>query len=259
MTYDESPHAHIRTEFAFDIEQLAIRAYAPSAYLRWIGLNVPRKFLERVFLETYGFDLHQVLGRFHPAEKSYRNAVRAFIPIFAEAEVVLHRHQFVSSANDETFRLFAERTAHTNYRQWWKATYKGPGLGAHVLAALIYVLPKIGAAADLAIKIPTPQTYEWYLQSVNHTVDEYQGDLSPASTAQEPLLDNLNLDTGKTVKFGAYPRIDKTYSRLLERLTSRPGTPVTTGLQHDILNFYVAYNSASPAVGNKSKELRRRD
>src|ERR1700761_9241704 len=32
VTYDESPHAHIRTEFAFDINQLSKRRLAPSGY-----------------------------------------------------------------------------------------------------------------------------------------------------------------------------------------------------------------------------------
>ena len=47
VTYDESPHGHIRTEFAFDIGELADGTFAPPEYLRFIGLKVPRKFLER--------------------------------------------------------------------------------------------------------------------------------------------------------------------------------------------------------------------
>ena len=66
VTYDESPHGHIRTEFAFDIGELSDGTFAPPDYLRFIGLKVPRKFLERAFRSTYGFDIHEVLGRAHP-------------------------------------------------------------------------------------------------------------------------------------------------------------------------------------------------
>src|SRR5579872_2641281 len=67
VTYGESPHGHIRTEFAFDIDELSARALAPRSYQKFIGFNVPRKFLEKAFAETYGFDIHEILGRAHPA------------------------------------------------------------------------------------------------------------------------------------------------------------------------------------------------
>src|SRR5579864_2326197 len=67
VTYDESPHGHIRTEFAFDVEEIANGAFAPPAYLESIGFEVPRKFLEEAFVNTYGFDIHEILGRAHPA------------------------------------------------------------------------------------------------------------------------------------------------------------------------------------------------
>jgi hypothetical protein len=154
VTYDQSPHGHIRTEFAFDVEEVANQAFAPPAYLRSIGFNVPRKFLEQAFINTYGFDIHEVLGRARPALRSYQTSVRSFIPAFAEAEVVLHRHQFPPHPDDEAYRIFAERVARTSYERRWKRTYRGPGFKAHLLAILVLIIPKIGSASDLAIKIP---------------------------------------------------------------------------------------------------------
>ena len=95
VTYGESPHGHIRTEFAFDVEELTNAEFAPPAYLSFIGFQVPSRFLEQAFVNTYGFDIHEILGRAHPALRSYRTSVRSFIPAFAEAEVVLHRHHFL--------------------------------------------------------------------------------------------------------------------------------------------------------------------
>ena len=240
VTYDESPHGHIRTEFAFDIGELADTAFAPPPYLRFIGFKVPRKFLEQAFIATYGFDIHEVLGRTHPTLRSYRSSVRSFIPAFAEAEVVLHRHQFPAHPDNETYRIFAERVARTNYERKWKHTYRGPGIKAHLLAFLVLIIPKIGAASDLAIKIPNPQTQEWYLRSVNHTVDVFQDILHRlGDEGSTPVkLANIDLDTGDRVKLGDYALADQTFVRLLKRLTSKPERAVPEAVRTNIIEYF---------------------
>ena len=252
VTYDQSPHGHIRTEFAFDVEELANQAFAPPAYLRSIGFNVPRKFLEQAFINTYGFDIHEVLGRAHPALRSYQTSVRSFIPAFAEAEVVLHRHQFPPHPDDEAYRIFAERVARTSYERAWKHTYRGPGFKAHLLAILVFIVPKIGSASDLAIKIPNADTEEWYLRSVNHTVDAFRGVLHKlAADANAPLtLANMDLDTGDRVKRGDYPLADQTYARLLERLTSRPDRVIPVGIKRNLIDYY-ADSATTPDPGQR--------
>jgi hypothetical protein len=249
VTYDQSPHGHIRTEFAFDVEELSAEAFAPPAYLRFIGLEVPRKFLERAFLDTYGFDIHEILGKARPALRSYRTSVRSFIPAFANAEVVLHKHQFPPHPDDEAYRIFAERVARTNYERRWKHTYKGPGFGAHLLAILVFVVPKIGAASDLAIKIPTHDTQERYLESVNQTVDTFRAMLHQAMTysGASLALANVDLDTGDRVKRGSYPLTDKTYAHLLARLISKRDRILPRDLRENILEYY----SDPPPVGDK--------
>src|ERR1700691_557083 len=175
VTYGESPHGHIRTEFAFDIDGLTDAAFAPPAYLRFVGFQVPRKFLEQAFVDTYGLDVHEVLGRAHPALRSYRTSARSFIPAFAQAEVVLHGRQFPPHPNDEAYRIFAERVSRTNYERKWKHTDRGPGFKAHLLAILVFVIPKIGSASGLGIKFPSAYHQGWYLPSIDHTVDSFRG------------------------------------------------------------------------------------
>jgi hypothetical protein len=247
VTYDESPHGHIRTEFAFDVDEMADAAFAPPAYLKFIGLEVPRQFLERAFESTYGFDIHELLGRAHPALRSYRRAVRSFIPAFGDAEVVLHRHQFPPHPNDEAYRVFAERVGRTNYERHWAHAFKGPGFKAHLLAVLVFIVPKIGAASDLAIKIPTADTEERYLQSVNRTVDEFHEQLERLrANSDEPIkLANVDLDTGYPMKRGDYPLTDQTYAHLLERLTSKPERVIPAALKQNIMGFYAGIATTS--------------
>jgi len=240
VTYGESPHGHIRTEFAFDVEELRNLEFAPTAYLQAVGFRVPRRFLERAFAATYDIDVHGVLGEHRAALRSYRTSVRSFIPAFAQAEVVLHRNQFPPQPDSDAYRIFSQRVARTNYERRWKHTYRGPGFKAHLLAIVVFLVPKIGAASDVAIKIPTPETQEMYLRSVNHTVDRFNEILlNMLQDANDPIsLPNLDLDTGKPSTFGDYPLADNTYAKFIERIIAKPRRTISKELKQHILEYY---------------------
>jgi hypothetical protein len=256
VTYDESPHGHIRTEFAFDIAELSDGDFPSGAYLRFIGFKVPGTFLEEAFLKTYGFDIHEVVGRARPALHSYRTSVRSFIPAFAEAEVVLHRNQFPPHTDSEADRIFREHLARTIYERKWKSTKKGPGIKAHLLAILVFIIPKIGAASDLAIKIPNPQTYEMYQRSVNHTVDIFREILGKlGDNGNGAKLVNIDLDTGDHVKRGEYPRTDATYARLLKRLTSTPDRVIPADTKRNIMTYYATAAGTDKPNHKREKQL----
>lgn len=261
VTYGESPHGHIRTEFAFDIDELTNALFAPPNYQERVGFKVPRRFLERAFVATYGFDIHEVLGESRPALRSYRTSVRRFIPAFAEAEVVLHRNQFPPHPDDEAYRIFAERVARTNYERHWKHPYKGPGIKAHLLAVLVFLVPKIGGAADLAIKIPNAETQEWYLRSVNHTVDAFRETLNKARDEVDPplALANVDLDTGRLAKLGDYALADHTYEELLKKITSYPNRAIPEDLKRHVLDYYAVAGDGpgSEPVGAELAKLKK--
>jgi hypothetical protein len=183
--------------------------------------------------------------------------VRTFIPLFAEAEVVLHRHHFPPHPNDEAFREFKERVARTNYDRRWKHTYRGPGFKAHLVAVFIFIVPKIGAASDLAIRIPTPETEEKYLRSVNHTVDVFHETLQKlqADGATPVALSNLDLDTGAGVKLGEYPLADQAYSSLLDRLTARPERIVPAGLKQNVLEYFAELGTVTDSQERLQEQL----
>jgi Zinc dependent phospholipase C len=251
VTYGESPHGHIRTEFAFDIYELTDAAFAPPAYLKFIGFKVPSRFLERAFASTYGFELHEVLGRAsRPALRSYRTSVRSFIPAFAEGEVVLHRHQFPAQPDDSEYHKFMDRVERTNYERRWKRAFRGPGFKAHLIAALIFIVPKVGGASDLAIKIPTQETELRYLRSVNRTVDVFRENLQRLAAPADPpsQLSNLDLDTGAGTKLGEYSLADQAYEQLLSRLTSQSQRLVPRSVKENLIEYYKRRNDDSTAL-----------
>jgi Dopey and related predicted leucine zipper transcription factors len=258
VTYDQSPHAHVRTEYGFDIEQLSKREFAPPAYMNSIGFRVPVRLLERAFRETYGIKAPEILGKARPALRSYRRSVRSFIPVFSKAETVLHRKQFPPDLDNDAYRIFHQRLATADYERHWSRAYRGPGFVAHVLAVVIKILPKVGPISLLAIKIPDRETEGWYVSSVNHTVDVYRNMLDElrADPNKQLALANRDLDTGDGVKPGAYPRTDETYARLLDRLTSTPARRLPLGIRQDVLDFYS--NPDAPINTRKDRDRWKR-
>ncbi len=240
ITYDESPHAHVRTEFAFDIDQLSKHRLAPGAYLRFIGLAVPYRLFAQAFEETYSLPLRNVLGRRRPSIRSYRSAVRSFLPSIAHAETVLHRNDFPPDVASESLQVFLDHIARADFQTEWNRYRRQPGIRTHLIAVLIVIVPKIGVLSDLAIKIPTQDTQGLYVKSMNRSIDAYAGLLRQFGAAPQltERLANLDLDTGERSQPGAYALTDKTYARLLHAVTVDPQRPVASGLKQDILDFY---------------------
>ncbi len=57
VTYADDPKAHIRTEFGFDMTQVAKNNYTSDRYHDFIGFEISKPVLERAFLDTYGVPL----------------------------------------------------------------------------------------------------------------------------------------------------------------------------------------------------------
>lgn len=258
VTYDESPHGHIRTEFAFDINQLSKRRLAPSAYLNHVGLEVSMPLLERAFFETYGLHLRNMDIDRRAAEVSYRRSVRNFIPSIARAEVYLHRKGFPEDQPGPEFDLYAKRVQEADAINGWEQYRKGHfSIRTRLLAVVIVIVPKVGVLSDLAIRGPNQQTEAKYIESVNQSLERYEqllGYLTTSPTAEPGVtmkLENRDLDTGLKVRPGGYRLTDQTYAKLLAKITAL-GTPVPVTLKRDLLNYYA--DPAAPITTKRNKE-----
>ena len=62
-------------------------------------------------------------------------------------------------------------------------------------------------------------------------------------------LADRDLDTGQQVVPGGYPLTDKTYAKLLTRITKVPTEPIPAGLKQDIIAYYA--DPAAPITTKK--------
>jgi len=242
VTYEEDPHAHVRTEFAFDVDQLSHGRFAPSGYLRHVGFKVPLRLLNQAFYDTYGIRLHSVLGEEFGAIRSYRWSVRQLLPRVGYAEVLLHRHEFPPDPDTAAFREFAQRLQTADRENRWEAYRKHkPSILTRVVAVLIFITPKVGGLSDLSIRGPEPDTEADYVASVNRATADYAKLLAEVKEQGPKKFDvpDVDLDTGYPTRPGTYRLTDETYAKLLERVTRDSARP-PPGLRQNILAFYAA-------------------
>jgi hypothetical protein len=253
VTYEENPRAHIATEFGFDITQTARHRYTTDQYHDFIGFQVSKPVLERAFLKTYGLPLDAVLGHEGLAVGTFRRAVSEVIPAITRAALTAYHPETVKERPNLNKDLFLYNLSRARYEAEWGREYRRPKLLTRVLGFILRRLPKVGSLKALAFKLPTPQTEDLYLKSVNQTVNNYRKLLRDVSEGNLRFPD-LNCDTGKPTREGEYALTDQTYDRLLEALVKSGLTKVEPGLRANILAFYA---NRTPPEGKNRRAWQR--
>lgn len=236
VTYAEDPIAHIQTEFGFDVLQVAKQHYTAEAYHNFIGFEVAQPLLERSFAKIYGLELKEIFPDEERAIGSYRRAVSKWIPELTRVALIAKKKELESLPNFSP-RRFRYLLSRTQYENDWGKNYRRPGFGSQLLAFFVKLLPKVGPLRALNIKPPTPKTEAMYMESVEKTVTVYDSLLVRVGRG-EPVLRNLNLDTGNLAAPGEYQRSDRTYARLLKELSKGGFTRVSPELRENVLSFY---------------------
>jgi hypothetical protein len=237
VRYAENRTAHIRTEFGFDMVQVAKRRYAPQQYHDFIGFQVSLPLLERVFPVVYGVELKDVLPRENLTISSYRYAVSRIIPEMTQVALRTHKKDMMREEPTFSRRKFLYRLSRADYEKNWGKEYTKPGFGTRMLAVLLHYMPKIGPFKAMAFKSPTPNTEQMYFKSINTTVDQYRAYLEELRT-DTLQLSNMDLDTGKKTKAAEYPLTDESYATLLAKLSERKFDRTSPELRQNILDFY---------------------
>ncbi len=243
VTYGEGERAHVQTEFAFDINEIAHHRLAPIHYLRHVGLNLPTQQLATAFYDTYGLSEDFSHARFRRINVGgFRFAVRSFIPRIAYAVTLLHRGSMPADSGSPDQLKLAARVTQVAAEENWDHYRRKAGIGTYALAGFIFILPKVGPLKLVAIKGPTSATEEEYVRSVNLSIDAMTATLERFGKPRQT-LPNRDLDTGAPIQPGAYRLTDETYEKLLNRLVADPKHTVPPGLKADIAHYYADPNA----------------
>ena len=238
VTFEEAPIAHVRTEFGFDVAQTAWQRYAPRACRKRIGFRVARPLLYRAFRETYGISAQGILGFARSALPSYRWSISSLLPAFLHAQVVLLGDDLPSETEDSARNFVLAGVSSSDYSQG-KVSHKRPGVGSHLLALFIRLLPELGKLKILATKAPSTETEDLFITSLAHAIavcqDLVNGLFSDPSVDVQ--LANLDLDTGDRPVPGRSKRLDETYGKLLLKV-SGDRQPVTAGVRSALIAYY---------------------
>jgi hypothetical protein len=238
VTYEDDRKAHLSTEFGFDVTQVAKNRYTADAYHDFIGFEVAKPLLERAFQKTYGIELNDVFKSVDLAIGSYRRSVSAAIPQMTRVALATRRADIVKETPNFEKREFLYHLSRADYEKDWGTTYQHPGVGARILAFFLRLMPRIGPFKPLGFKVPTHQTEDLYIASVNDTVEHYEKLLERMRRGEKLDLPNMDFDTGKKTVAGEYRLSDQAYSKLVRKLDERKFDLLTPELRADILQFY---------------------
>ena len=245
VSYYDSPKAHIRTEYGFDVVQVAQGHYVKDDYNNFIGFNVATPVLERAFKDTYGVDMKTVLKHEGLAINTYRYSVSTVIPEMTRAAVLHYSKQIQQQVPNFDRSQFVYRVNRADYEHEWGKEYHKPGLGAHLIEFIIKILPKRGPFSALKLQMPSGADQKLYLHSMQTAVDSYEKDVdqlkAPAAGGGTLPLKDLDFDTGKPTALGEYPLADTTYAKLLNAVTHDKNAQVPSDVRASLLGYYANF------------------
>ncbi len=255
VTYEDDPLAHVKTEFGFDVLEVAKERYAPDSYHDFIGFQVAAPLLEQAFRETYGVDLRKVLDNEEKVIGSYRRDVSKLIPRATRVAWSLKKKEIKSDVPGITRRKFLYNLSRSSYERSWGRQYQPPTFWDHFLAFVYRLLPKFGPLRVLQLRTPTPETERMFEASFNATMDRYRGLLKEEGEGRLK-LPNDNFDVGEFTPPGKYRMNDDAHAELLGKLAEQNFADMTPDLRAELLDFFSDPN-APYATKRKPKEWSR--
>jgi hypothetical protein len=237
VSYEQDPLAHTKTEFGFDVLEVAHESYAPDGYHDLIGFEVSQDLLDRAFEQTYGLQLRNVLLDEEKALNSYRHAVSKTIPTATKVAWSLKKDEIQTELPGITKSRFRYNLSRSNYEREWGKNYQKPTMGQRFLAFLYRLIPKFGPLKVLQFKTPTPEAQRMFRASFNATLDEYRRLLAEVRNNHLD-LPNDNFDVGEPTGPGKYAMNDDAHAKLLDKLANQKFAGTPSELRDELIQFY---------------------
>jgi hypothetical protein len=237
VAYEDGKLAHVKTEFGFDVLEIAKERYAPDGYHDFIGFEVAQRVLDQAFRETYGLELKSVLVDEDKALNSYRRDVSKLIPKATRIAWHLKKDEIKDDIPDATKKRFLYNLSRSNYEREWGKNYRKPSPGEIFLAFLYKLIPKFGPLKILQFRTPTPETEHMFEASFNATLSRYRKLLTETGDGTLQ-LENDNFDVGESTGPGKYRLNDEAHAMLLDKLAETKFVSISAEAKAELLHFY---------------------
>lgn len=240
VTYEQSRKRHTELEFSFDVVQVAAGRYRTQTYHKAIGFRVSKPVMERAFRQTYGIEMKHIFLSVDASIIMFRFAVNQLLPAAARA-AWQNKHDEIRELSPRARRgdsLYQNNRR--QYRREFGRDYERPGFGAHLMAGVLSLLPKIGPLKPYAFTLPDAAGALQFHRSYQASLARF-GALAkeqPADTTQTLPLADTNLDTGKATHPTAYVLADQTYGELLRQLHKHAFEHLTPALRTALLSYF---------------------
>ena len=236
VTYEDDHNAHRRTEFSFDVLEVAKNRYNSQQYHDFIGFDVSEDLLERAFLDTYGIPMDSLLRYDDLTLETFRFAVAKVIPEMTEVALATNKPKVSGERNDPARKAFLYRLSRVDYEKQFGNKYRRPGIFARLLGFLLKLIP-LGPARILGYHNPSPQTEDYYFRSMDKAFDEYRALLAQVKKGDLDLA-NRNLDTGEVCRESAYRLADQSYASWAIRLAKDGFQHITPAARVNVLAYF---------------------
>jgi len=238
VTYWDNPLSHIRTEFGFDVLQVAQGRYANDQFRKFIGFKVSKPVLERAFLDTYGLEMKDIFKSLDLALGTYRYSTSSIIPGMTKVAWELKKDVFIKEVPGITRKKFLYNLSRSSYEKDFGKMYQRPGFRTRLVSWFLRVVPKSGPFKGLAFKAPTPEVEKMFMASFNATVDNDRLLLADVAAGRFEMLTNENIDIGAPTVAGKYLGADLAYDKLLDKLAEHKFAGVSADLRSNVLDYY---------------------
>jgi hypothetical protein len=250
VTYVEDPSAHLKTEFGFDVMQVARGRYAPTNYHDFIGFKVSKHLLERAFQQTYCVEMKDLFADLDLSIGTYRRTASVIIPKMTKVAWETKHDDIEKLTPGVTRDKYLYDLPVASYEKEWGNKYEKPDFLEKTLAFFFSIIPRVGPLKALSFRPATPETEEMFLASFDSAIEDYRA-LAGQVRAKRLKLMNKNFDTAQPTRPGEYKLADEAYARLLEKLAHHNFENLTPELRQNLLAFYS--NLSAPFATKKDR------
>ncbi|MFL6414866.1 MAG: zinc dependent phospholipase C family protein [Bryobacteraceae bacterium] len=249
VTYEDDPSAHLKTEFGFDVLEVAKGNFAGEAYHDFIGFGVCAGLLDRAFVKTYGLRLADLFPNLDKSIGSYRRAVSKTIPMATRIAWAEREHDIQTANPGLTRKQFVYVMNRSRYERQWGAEYDHPTLPDRIAAVVLKLIPPVGPLRVLRFKMPTPEVEKLFAQSFNRSLADYGSQVELVRTRTLHLT-NINYDLGEPAGPGRYKLQDETYAFWRQQLMSKQSQTVTAEIRHELAKHLGPGERSAPVMSS---------